>query len=147
MCSSDLLVSPEPGEGEALPEGLRTSGTRLSSTSDAETVRHPVEVVEESDDGRELDDAVVVEADGAEPVEVRTRHGRGRSGQLLGVRREHLLALGQRGAAPVRPHGFVEGLVLGHQTQKLCVRLQSIEAVVGLGHDAGDELLLAPREG
>ena len=120
-----------------------TSSLRLPY---AKRIRNAVRVAEPAGDDADLEDRLVVEARGAEPVEV-FRAEPGRVARELLHELEHRV-VGRRdvGRAVVAPQRIHEVGIESDATQKLCVGLQSIEAAVHRRDDRGDHFVLAPLE-
>ena len=114
--------------------------------SDAERVSDTVDVVEPGGDQRDLQDAPVVEAGGAQPLVVRRGDARGVAGQLGDEVEHHAVPLVDRRGPVVAPDGLDQPLIQCDPTQKLCVRLDSIVAAVGHRNDRRDHLVLPARE-
>jgi len=118
----------------------------LTFPSDAERVGDAVDVVEPGRDQRDLQDAAIVEADGAQSLVERWRNARGILRDLLDILEHDTVLLRQVDGTEVGLEGFDEVLVQCDPTQKLCVRLQSILATIGGRDDRRDHLVLASRQ-
>jgi hypothetical protein len=107
------------------------------------------EVIEDSDDMRHLEAAFVVESQVSKIFPVLLDDPGWCLRQLIGELSERPIALGQAvGCTPVACLDRFDQLVpAALDTQKLCVRLSSVETVLAGGRNGGDELAFATGEG
>ena len=124
--------------------GRRGGGSGgLPRLSDPERVGDSVRVAEPAGDDANLEDRLVVEALGAELVEVLRAEPGGVARELLDELEHHVIGRRNVGRAVVAPQRIHEVGIERDATQKLCVGLQSIEAAVHRRDDRGDHLVLA----
>jgi hypothetical protein len=115
--------------------------------ADAQRIGHTVNVVEKGSDERDLQNANVVEADGAEAVEVFRGVLIGRRGQAHGEIKHGAILIGQVGLGVVPPQRGGELVVETGPAKELDMTLRSVKALILHGHYRGDHLVLAAREG
>ena len=113
-----------------------------------ESVGESRQVVENPDYMRDLQASHLVEAQRAQRLPVLDRHARRRGAQLLGDRAQRPLA---RPKAPqLAPSPLLDRRdqfpVPALGTQKLCVRLRSVVAILGRSGHGRDHLALGPRK-
>ena len=111
-----------------------------------ERVGDSVRVAEPAGDDAKLEDRLVVEALGAELVEVLRAEPGGVARELLDELEHHVVRPRDVGRAVVVSQRLHEVGIERDATQKLCVGLQSIEAAVHRRDDRGDHFVLAPLE-
>lgn len=112
--------------------------------SNAETVCDAVDVVEPGGDEIDLKNAYIVEANGPQGIEVVGVDGGRGKGQLLDVTEHGAFAVRQVRRPPVFLECFRQPFIQGNETQKLCVRLHSVEAPVQCGDGRRDHLMVTP---
>ena len=119
----------------------------LTGAADAQRVGDAIDVVEPGRDERDLQDAAIVEADGAQALVVaRLRLRVASLVSLHDVVEHHAILLGDRRGSVVVLQGLDQLFIQRDATQKLCVRLDSILAAVGDRDHRRDHLVLAARE-
>ena len=96
----------------------------------------------------DLQAGLIVQSQLSERLPVFSHHAGRVAAELLGKRCECPVPVAQPidGAPGAGLDGLDEVRLPTFDTQKLCVRLRSVEAVLGGGCDAGDELTLSPVE-
>jgi hypothetical protein len=114
----------------------------------SETVGQPSQVVEHPDDVRDLETSVVIESQSSKSLPVALDHSGGRRAQLVSDLAESAAAFIELRDIPPSPTlDRLDELGLGTlDTQKLCVRLSSVEAILGGRRYPGNEFTLASRE-
>jgi hypothetical protein len=113
-----------------------------------ESVGESRQIVENPDYMRDLQASHLVETERAQRLPVLDRHARRRGAQLFGDRAQRPLARGkapQLAPSPLLDRGD-QFAVPAFGTQKLCVGLRSVVAILGRGGHRRDHLALGPRK-
>ena len=112
----------------------------------SQRIGHAVDVVEPGGDQRDLEDGAIVEAGGSQVVMI-LRRDLGRVFRQLDDIVDHgALGRGDRRLRIIFPQRLDEMVVQGNPTQKLCVRDNSVMALVGERDHRGDHLVLPALE-
>ena len=115
---------------------------------EAHAVCQPSEVVEDAHNVCHLQAAFVVQADFAQGLPILLHHAGGLPRELFGHRQERQLAVAE--IRQISPTAFLDGVgefdVRTFRTQKLCVTLCSVEAVLGGGRRTRDHFPLLTGE-
>jgi hypothetical protein len=117
-----------------------------SFAAHAQRVSDSINVVEPGSDESDLQDGLIVKTGFAQTLVIGAADLGGVLRHLDDVLHHHALLRGERGLGVIglqRPNEF---FIQGDSTQKLCVRLDSINAPVGDRHHGGDNLVLTSAE-
>src|SRR5271166_2302326 len=116
---------------------MQCAESNIGST-DSECIGDTVDVIEPGSDQRDLQDADVVEAEGAKPGKVPGHDLVGRCGQAHGEIEHSPILLGEVGPGVVPSQRGGKFLVEAGPTKKLDVALHSVKAAIVNGHDGGN---------
>ena len=117
---------------------------RRSITTYSKRIRDPIDVIEPGGDQRDLKNPAIVETNAPQPIMVLRTDARRIPGQLNYIVEHYPVLFADRSGLVVRFESPNHRFIQCHSTQKLCVRLDSVDAAVGYRHDGGDHLVLAP---
>lgn len=114
---------------------------------DTQCIGDAVDVVEPGGDERDLQDSQILEAHFTQPGVMAWMNPAGVTGQLNDIVEHRPIGLTQLRLCIVTPQCGDQSLIESHLTQKLCVRLRSVEAVVDDRDHGRDHLVLGSRQG
>ncbi len=103
----------------------------LSAPADSQRVSNAIDVIEPGGDQSDLEPGLVVEAGGTQSLVIQGRNLGRVSGQLDHVINHDALGLGDRGRFVILTQRLDKLIIQGDPTQKLCVRDNSVMALVG----------------
>src|SRR5271165_4399578 len=129
-----------PGRSDEVTGGRPTADP--SVPADSQRIGDAVDVVEPGGDQGDLEPGLVVETDGTQPFVIQGRDLGSVPGQLDDVIDHDPLGLGDWGRLVVLTQRLDKIVIQGDPTQKLCVRDNSVMALVGQGDHGGDHLVL-----
>lgn len=114
----------------------------------AEPIGQTRQMVKDADDVRDFEAGGIVKAKVSERLPVVGGHARGCRTELFGQRTQGPLSFGQTGqrVPTLRFDSFHKCGVAVFDTQKLCVRLRSIVAILGRRGNAGDHFPFRPTQ-
>ncbi len=112
----------------------------------AERVRNAVDVIEPGGDEGNLENGLVIESGLAQPLVVGAADLCSIFGKLDHVVHHHALRRRERRRRVIRLERFNQCFIQCDATQKLCVRLDSINTPIGHRDHGGDDLVLAAAE-
>ena len=115
----------------------------ISFAADAQRIGDAIDVVEPGRDQCDLQDGAIVEADAAQPLVVQGRDLGRVLGELDHVVDHHPFLIRDRRLPVIFSQRLDERIIQGDPTQKLCVRDNSVMALVGERHHRGDHLVLS----
>ena len=131
-----------PPEELEIPPDFSSREPRLFFTADTERIGDAIDVVEPRGDQRDLQDAAIVEAGVAQPNMIARAALRGILGNFDHVFQHGFILLANGCGAKIALQGLHHGIIQGNATQKLCVRLDSIMAMIGDRNHRCDHFLL-----